>query len=261
MSAKVFISGSISIKKLPTEVIKSIDKIISQNFEILVGDAKGVDSLVQNYCSKMNYFNVTVYTIGEAPRYLLNQKFKVKKIKIADNIKKEFQRQQEKDIAMTKDCDYCLIVWDEKSKGSYSNILRAIEYKKKFKVYLTKTKKFLESTKINKLEIEHIYRENSGFTASEIIERLKKDVSEDFKSTKFLYKFLLDKKMIIKEGKIYLPEKNYSNLFIVNRYKGKITGIKFRNEFLNWIEKELKSISQRNTQMTLFPNNPPESGT
>jgi len=45
MNKKVFISGSISIKKLPKEAQKSIDNIINKGFEILVGDAKGVDSL------------------------------------------------------------------------------------------------------------------------------------------------------------------------------------------------------------------------
>ena len=45
MNKKVFISGSISIKRLPKEALKSIGKIISKKFEILVGDAKGVDSL------------------------------------------------------------------------------------------------------------------------------------------------------------------------------------------------------------------------
>jgi hypothetical protein len=59
----VFISGSISMKKLPQKVINSINKIIDQNFEILVGDASGIDTLVQEYCLSLNYFNVTVYSI------------------------------------------------------------------------------------------------------------------------------------------------------------------------------------------------------
>jgi len=58
MNKKVFISGSISIKRLPKEALKSIDKIISKKFEILVGDARGVDSLVQEYCDSRGYHNV-----------------------------------------------------------------------------------------------------------------------------------------------------------------------------------------------------------
>ena len=45
----VFVSGSISIKTLPSEVIKSFDKIISQNIQVYVGDADGIDILTQNY--------------------------------------------------------------------------------------------------------------------------------------------------------------------------------------------------------------------
>jgi len=36
MNKKVFISGSISIKRLPKEALKSIDKIISKKFEIIL---------------------------------------------------------------------------------------------------------------------------------------------------------------------------------------------------------------------------------
>ena len=53
--SKVFISGSIAIKKLPLEVIGSIKKIIDNNFEILVGDADGIDKLIQDYCLSENY--------------------------------------------------------------------------------------------------------------------------------------------------------------------------------------------------------------
>lgn len=61
--SKVFISGSISIKKLPACVEDSIKKIIDAKLEILVGDADGIDTMVQNYCKKLNYNAVTVYSI------------------------------------------------------------------------------------------------------------------------------------------------------------------------------------------------------
>jgi len=34
---------------------------------------------------------------------------------------------------------------------------------------------------------------------------------------------------------------SYENLFIVDRYRGQVKGIKFRHEFLGWIEGNLKS--------------------
>ena len=138
MNKKVFISGSISIKRLPKEALKSIDKIISKKFEILVGDARGVDSLVQEYCDSRGYHNVTVYSIYDIPRNKISDKFKFKKIGMDKSVrrKRESERQQAKDQAMTKDCDYCLVIWNGRSKGSYANILRAKELKKGLKVVI-----------------------------------------------------------------------------------------------------------------------------
>ena len=36
---------------------------------ILVGDAPGIDSLVQDLCHTKNYLKVIVYTITSTPRY------------------------------------------------------------------------------------------------------------------------------------------------------------------------------------------------
>lgn len=252
MTEKVFISGSISIKKLPKEVLKSIDKIISNNFEILVGDANGVDKLVQEYCLKKQYFYVTVYSIFGFPRNKESEKFGFKKIHVDYNIKKEIEKQKQKDKAMTEDSTYCLIIWDEKSKGSYLNILRAIELNKKAKVYLAQKNKFLEPHKITKNEIEHIFRENNGYTASEVIEYLNKNVSDYFKTSRDLYKYLIKKSLIKKENAVYVPLDTRSRMFINVKYKGKPKGIKFTNEFIDWIEKELKFIVQK--EPTLFGN-------
>jgi len=138
MNKKVFISGSISIKKLPKEAQKSIDNIINKNFEILVGDAKGVDSLVQRYCASRGYYNVKVYSIYDAPRNKISDKFRFEKVEVSESVrrKRESERQQAKDQAMTRDCDYCLVIWNGKSKGSYANILRAKELKKVVKVVI-----------------------------------------------------------------------------------------------------------------------------
>jgi len=46
----VFISGSISIRMLPPVVIETLERIMANQLEILVGDASGVDALVQKYC-------------------------------------------------------------------------------------------------------------------------------------------------------------------------------------------------------------------
>jgi len=248
---KVFISGSISIKKLPNKVKESILKIIDKNLEILVGDANGIDSLIQDFCKEKQYFNVTVYTIELLPRYKADEKFNIIKVNVSNDIKKDRQRQQEKDKQMTLDSDYSLIVWDGKSKGSYSNIIRAIDNNQKAKVYLIEINDFLSQDKIKKEEIEYIYRKNNGYTATEVLNYLQNEIENTFKRTQELNKFLLNKLIIKKENNIYLPTEQYQNLFIIEKYRGKTKGIKFKNEFIDWIENELKSQSQFR-QQTLF---------
>ena len=251
MKNKVFISGSISIKKLPQEVKNSIDKIINQNFEILVGDASGIDTLIQNYCLSLNYFNVTIYSISMLPRYKASENFKTKYIEVLNSIKKERERQQQKDRAMTMDSEFTFAIWDGKSKGTYDNILRGLENNKKLKVYLSKKDLFLEQNKITKDEIDFIYRENNGYTASEVIQYLKDEAEDFFQKTQDLNKYLIHESVIQKDDKIYKPTNKYENLFIIDKYHGKIKGIKFKNEFISWIEKHIKE-EKKPQQASLF---------
>ena len=233
---KVFISGSISIKKLPQEVIKSIQIMIDKNMGILVGDASGIDSLVQDFCDENNYFNVVVYTITSIPRYKANQEFQEKRILVNQNIKSERERQTYKDKAMSEDSTFSLVVWDGSSKGSYENIIRALKNKKQVKVYYQELDKYLDNKKITIDEINYIYREKNGYTASEVIELLQDQGIENYRRTQDLNKFLVDQNLLIKEGKIYQPKDENSELFIIKKYRGKISGINFSNKFIEWIE-------------------------
>jgi hypothetical protein len=248
MSLKVFISGSIAIGKLSNDVKESMDKIINNKLEVLVGDADGIDKLVQDYCLTMNYFNVTVYSITSIPRYRASEHFQTRKVFANKEIKKERERQQEKDKMMTLDSDYSFIIWDGKSKGSYANILRAIKNNKKVKVYLVD--KFVNPDKTTKEDIEFIFRENNGYTASEVVEFLKESFCDFFTKTQDLNKFLLSKSILVKDNGVYIPNKEYEQLFFIDRYRGKITGIRFKNEFIDWIESMLKKPS--GVQASLF---------
>ncbi|MBP9566886.1 MAG: hypothetical protein KBE02_06405 [Sulfurospirillum sp.] len=251
MKNKVFISGSISIKKLPIEVKNSINKIIEKNIEILVGDASGIDTLVQEYCSSLNYFNVTVYSIYAHPRYKANENFRTKYIEVNHDIKKERNRQEFKDNAMTIDSEFLLTIWDGRSEGSYSNILRGLAHGKKIKVYLSNKDLFLNQNEITTKNIEFIYRENNGYTASEVVEYLKNEAEEIFQKTQDLNRYLIQKLVIQKNNEIYIPTNQYESLFIIDKYHGKIKGIKFKNEFLAWLEKHIKE-EKKPQQSSLF---------
>jgi hypothetical protein len=248
MSAKVFISGSIAIGKLSDDVKKSIDKIIANNLQILVGDADGIDTMVQKYCVEKNYSNITVYSIFPMPRYRASESFEMKRVFVSEEIKKERERQQEKDKAMTMDSDYSLIIWDGKSKGSYANIIRALQNDKKVKVNLNDT--FLEPEKTTKEEIDFLYRANNGYTASEVVDFLKESFCDFFTKTQDLNKYLVQKAILTKDNGVYIPSQGYEDLFFIDKYRGKITGIRFKNEFIDWIESILKKPS--GVQASLF---------
>lgn len=112
----VMISGSRSIKDISAG-LPSIDRIMELNFSVIVGDAGGVDKLVQEYLRQSNYLNVTVYfplwdgngkprntteyeTVGVAGSYV------------------------DRDIAMCSVCNYGLALWDGRSRGTRNNIDR-----------------------------------------------------------------------------------------------------------------------------------------
>jgi tRNA(Ile)-lysidine synthase TilS/MesJ len=131
----VFISGSISIDKLPAPALEKINSVISKNYRILIGDAKGVDSLVQEYLLKKKYDNVIVYFTGENVRNNAGD-WESNKI-IADSDKKKGRELHTvKDKAMAKDADYGLMVWDGKSKGTLGNIKEMKKLNKRFYVIL-----------------------------------------------------------------------------------------------------------------------------
>lgn len=165
---KVFISGSISLKALPNIVEKSLQTIQEKNIHVLVGDAKGIDSLIQEYFSKKSYFNLTIYSIYKIPRNSKNNNFKTILIDVDMDIKSERKKQEKKDEYMSLNSDYSFVVWDGKSKGSFNNIQRAIEHDKLLKVYYTKDDRLLNENELNKNAIKKIYEENNGLTLTEL---------------------------------------------------------------------------------------------
>jgi len=157
----VFISGSISINRLPPLALEKINAIIEKNYRILIGDAKGVDSLVQEYLLKKKYSNVIVYFTGENIRNNAGGWESNKIITGAEN-KKGRELYTVKDKAMANDADYGLMVWDGKSKGTLGNINEMKKQNKRYYVILNgeiiDDKKFNARTyhKIKKAELQPV---------------------------------------------------------------------------------------------------------
>ena len=64
----VFISGSMRIKNLDENVRFRLKHIIDSGFNVIVGDANGVDTSIQEFLMQHSYQNVTVYCTGSRPR-------------------------------------------------------------------------------------------------------------------------------------------------------------------------------------------------
>ena len=123
---KIFISGSRALNDY--NLIKSIlDCILpkSDDILVLVGDCYGVDTQVQKYC---NCYDIpfVVYHIGEKPRNLVVSNTPVKKC--------SGNKQTNKDIQMSMDCDCGIAFWDCKSSGTKANIQRLKDLGKECKV-------------------------------------------------------------------------------------------------------------------------------
>jgi hypothetical protein len=111
---KVVISGSRSIKVLPTEAKSRLTKIMSFDAEILVGDAPGVDLLVQEFLVQQQYQKVCVYHAYAKARNNVGG-FKTQG---------GYNSYVERDKAMCQAADYGLAIWDGESRGTRANIDR-----------------------------------------------------------------------------------------------------------------------------------------
>ena len=121
------------INSLTTEFTNELDRICSEGHEILIGDCFGVDLLVQKSLSERGYTNVTVYVSGDKVRCNYGG-FTVKHIPVKSGIS-GFEFRRLKDIAMAKDADCGLMLWDGRSRGTAANTTDLKAMHKEVKVY------------------------------------------------------------------------------------------------------------------------------
>ncbi len=234
--SRVFISGSIALNQLPNEVMQSFDNIISQNIEVYVGDAKGVDTLTQQYFSSKNYTNVTVCTIYEKPRNIVADFFKIQRVPCDESLTSEREKQTVKDDYMTQNSNYSFVIWDGKSKGSYSNIQRALNHNKKLKVYLIQEQRYLLHSELNEKSIKSIYKANTGYTLTEVVQAIKSlNIFVNISKPSELKKWLIEHKILKENNKTIEINSKYEKYFIIEKYRG-TQNIKYKLDILNLIE-------------------------
>jgi hypothetical protein len=168
---KVFISGSMGIKNLDNNVQARINNIVESGYQVVVGDASGVDSSIQEYLVSKSMKLVIVYCSGDSPRNNLGN-WPVSKIE-TDAPPGTRQFFTAKDLKMAEDCDYGLMVWDTKSTGTLSNAIELLKRNKLALVYVNKAKEFLKIKEVTDLEKLATYMSSSALEKADKKLKLK----------------------------------------------------------------------------------------
>lgn len=187
---KVFVSGSSKTtdpnsgyyrKKLPGQVRKSLKTAMKNGEQILVGDAPGIDSQVQDYLKSKKYQNVTVYGPGNKARYVADNKWDTKTVNDQDHEPMSKEWLAKKDEAMAKDADRGIaVILDEGSSATRKNIERLIEQYKDVDVYELNKNKSRDGW--NKDIVEQgkkLYEEAKRNSFDNVVNELKKDGWDD----------------------------------------------------------------------------------
>lgn len=138
----IFIAGPRAIKKLDTKVLLKLKNLQEKNFIINVGDASGVDKLIQGFYHNLNYDNVNVFASNGKARNNLGN-WIVNKVNVEKSIK-GFEFYAQKDKAMAEQSDLGFMIWNGKSKGTLNNIINLRKENKYIVVYLTTLKEFFK---------------------------------------------------------------------------------------------------------------------
>lgn len=136
----VFIAGSMTIKRLDHLVQERMMNIIVSDFDVVVGDADGVDTSIQLFLADNGAQRATVYCTGDRPRNNVGE-FPVHRVTTyhSPGSRAFFTA---KDIEMAKAADYGLMIWDAKSTGTLSNVIELLTNKKSSWVFVNKDKRF-----------------------------------------------------------------------------------------------------------------------
>lgn len=149
----VFIGGSRAVSKLNAVIREKLDDFIMRNCHILVGDANGADKAVQQHFAIRGYKNVTVFCM-EACRNNSGG-WPARNVE-ANTDKRDFSYYAMKDIVMSREAKYGMMLWDGKSKGTLHNIRNMVAAGKATLVYFAPTKDLYKIS--NEQELENLLK-------------------------------------------------------------------------------------------------------
>lgn len=171
---KVFIGGARQLRSLNPIVITKLQNTINKNFEILIGDANGIDSSVQRYYSDNNYRSVIIYASNGKVRNNIGQ-WNVISVDVPKGVT-GFDFYVQKDIQMAKDADYGFMIWNGKSRGTWNNVINMTKQNKSVLLYLSVNKKIY---KLSSLEEAEKFKKNIMTLSSQRSVSVQVDTEED----------------------------------------------------------------------------------
>ncbi|WP_454883050.1 hypothetical protein [Sphingomonas oryzagri] len=122
IASPVFVSGSLSIGRLPFPVTSRLCTILDRRIPVLIGDARGADAAVQRFLADQASTDVTVYSADPMPRTNLGN-WPIRVIP-SEARKGTAAYHAGKDRAMAADAGSGFVIWDGRSRGSLANIHR-----------------------------------------------------------------------------------------------------------------------------------------
>jgi hypothetical protein len=139
---KVFIAGSRKISKLSVEVLQRLDEIVAKSLPVVIGDAAGVDKSVQLYLHGKNYRDVEVFCSGTRCRNNVGD-WPTRQVAV-NSSRRDFNFYAAKDVRMSEEASFGLMIWDGESAGTLMNVLRLIKQKKSVVVFEAPKRRFRE---------------------------------------------------------------------------------------------------------------------
>lgn len=141
----VFLSGSLSGKELPKIVSEWVDRYILNNCNFVLGDAKGIDSLFQDYLLLQKYNRVKIFGVKNIARNKADEDWDYFKV----NVPFQFRKTDRmlflfRDFYLSKQADGGIVVWEPErkvrghqsvSKGSLFNMINLLLEEKNVVLY------------------------------------------------------------------------------------------------------------------------------
>jgi hypothetical protein len=171
----VFVAGSRQISRLPAVAKVRLDTMIEKGFQILVGDANGVDKAVQRYLADKSYPNVLVQcmkdhcrnNVGNWPTHQV----------VAPRGAKGFEYYSIKDRAMAEAAAYGLMLWDGKSKGTVNNVVNLARDEKPVVVYVAPKHQFFTIKTLG--DLKELLAQGDSDSVERIVSELHLDVPQE----------------------------------------------------------------------------------